>query len=94
MACGEYGLDKVDIMVKATQNGTSLAYFDRPDLLPCLQTLREKNGLDDDDVILKDNTKLEGTSAFNQLQVLLRRGFTKSKRDSVSRYHVVEGFRE
>lgn len=82
LACGEYGADKVDIMVKATQNGTSMAYFDRPDLLPCLQTLREKNALDDQDAE-KDNHKLEETSAFNQLKVLLRRGFLKSKRDSV-----------
>lgn len=84
LSCGEYGDDKVDIMVKATQNGGSLAYFDRPDLLPCLETLREKNGLDNDDDALKDNDKLEDTSAFNQLKVLLRRGFLKAKRDSVS----------
>lgn len=83
MSCGEYGQEKVDVMVKATQNGSSMAYFDRPDLLPCLQTLREKNGLDGDD-ILKGDQNLEDTSAFNQLKVLLRRGFLKSKRDSVS----------
>lgn len=89
LACGEYGQDKVDIMVKAAQNGASLAYFDRPDLLPCLQTLREKNELDEDDV-LKDNSKLEKTSAFNQLKVLLKRGFLKSKRDSVRHYSTLK----
>lgn len=78
-------------MVKATQNGSSLAYFDRPDLLPCLQTLREKNSLDEDD-ILKDNHKLEETSALNQLKVLLKRGFLKSKRDSVSRIFLIFDF--
>lgn len=83
LACGEYGQANVDMMVKATQNGNSLAYFDRPDLLPSLETLREKNGLDEQDV-LKDNSKLERTSAYNQLKVLLGRGFLKSKRDSVS----------
>lgn len=79
-------------MIKAAQNGSSLAYFDRPDLLPCLQTLREKNELDDCDV-LKDNSKLEKTSAFNQLKVLLKRGFLKSKRDSVSYYLTFKYFK-
>lgn len=73
----------MDIMVKATENGSSLSYFDRPDMLPSLETLREKNDLNDED-ILSDNRKLEETSAFNQLKVLLKRGFLKSRRDSVS----------
>lgn len=73
----------MDIMVKTTENGSSLSYFDRPDMLPSLETLREKNDQNDED-ILSDNRKLEETSALNQLKVLLKRGFLKSKRDSVS----------
>lgn len=76
-------------MVKATQNGSSLAYFERPDLLPCLQTLREKNSYDEEDVLKDNNSNLEETSAFNQLKVLLRRGLLKSKRDSVSKTAVI-----
>lgn len=40
LACGEYGEDKMDIMVKATINGKSLNYFENSEMLPSMQTLR------------------------------------------------------
>lgn len=40
LACGEYGHDKVDLMIKATENGRSLTYFENPESLPSLQSLR------------------------------------------------------
>ncbi|KAJ8930259.1 hypothetical protein NQ314_016952 [Rhamnusium bicolor] len=33
LACGEYGVDKVDEMIKATNNGKSLTYFNEPEML-------------------------------------------------------------
>lgn len=40
LACAEYGLDKIDMMKKATMNGTSLTYYEDPGALPSLDVLR------------------------------------------------------
>lgn len=39
LASGEYGDDKIDLMVKATENGKSLTYFEKQNL-PTAQQLR------------------------------------------------------
>ncbi|KAI7815560.1 ABC subfamily G member 1 [Rhyzopertha dominica] len=87
LACAEYGLDKIDMMKKATMNGTSLTYYEDPGALPSLDVLRaaKKAELDDNDK-LGENNSLEDTSSCNQLKVLLRRGFIKAKRDSTLTY--------
>lgn len=90
LACAEYGQDKVDLMVKATENGRSLTYFENPESLPSLQTLREKSDVDENKD--KNPDSLEDTSAYNQLKVLMRRGFIKSKRDSVRQTNFSEIF--
>lgn len=40
VACEEHGRDKIDDMIRATNNGRSLDYFEKPDMLRNLQTLR------------------------------------------------------
>lgn len=40
LSCGEYGNDKIDIMVNAMENGKCLQWFENPQFLPSLQKLR------------------------------------------------------
>lgn len=49
-----------------------------------MQLLAAKKAELDDNDKLGENNSLEDTSSCNQLKVLLRRGFIKAKRDSVS----------
>ncbi|KAJ8947360.1 hypothetical protein NQ318_002886 [Aromia moschata] len=81
LACGEYGEDKIEAMVKATSNGKSLTYFNDASKLPDMKILRDENSADD-----KDDNGLAATSQYNQLKVLLRRGFIKVKRDQTLTY--------
>lgn len=78
MACAEHGHDKIENMVKATDNGTCLDWFKHPELL--IKDTKDANMI----ASKNDNSALEATPAFNQLKVLLRRGYIKAKRDSVS----------
>lgn len=78
LACGEYGDDKIDGMVKATDNGKSLDWFNNPDRL--------RKELDDSQMLMskENNTGMQATSSLNQLKILLKRGFLKARRDAVS----------
>lgn len=78
LACGEHGDDKIENMVKATDNGTSLDWFNHPELL--MKDAKMSNMI----ASKNDNTALQATPSFNQLKVLLRRGYIKAKRDTVS----------
>ncbi|CAH1160279.1 unnamed protein product [Phaedon cochleariae] len=82
MACGEYGEEKVEKMIQATSNGRSYRYFNDPDSLPnnqALQDISAKNSIE-----ISENQL--ATSQFNQLRVLLRRGFVKAGRDQTLTY--------
>ncbi|KAF2879706.1 hypothetical protein ILUMI_26469 [Ignelater luminosus] len=83
LACAEYGEDKIKTMVEATNNGKNLQWFDKPEFLPSLRKLRETHKS------IAEKSKgghLQSTSQANQLKILLRRGFLKSKRDSTLTY--------
>ncbi|KAG8303008.1 hypothetical protein J6590_108194 [Homalodisca vitripennis] len=79
LACGEHGNDKIDKLVKATQNGRSLEWFENGEEISShFPTVPKK--------ALALPTKkcvgsLQETSLWNQVSVLLRRGFIKVKRD-------------
>ncbi|XP_055837584.1 ATP-binding cassette sub-family G member 4 [Episyrphus balteatus] len=78
LACGEYGNDKVEILKLATQNGKSLVWFDKPDQILNSEALIKKYP-----VQKRLNKKsLEDTNFFNQLNVLIKRGWIKTKRDT------------
>ncbi|KAG5883527.1 hypothetical protein JTB14_019294 [Gonioctena quinquepunctata] len=77
LACGEYGKDKIEKMIKANANGRSLTYFNND--LPYME-------IKDDGIKRVKDEDLLATSQFHQLRVLLRRGFIKAKRDQTLTY--------
>lgn len=83
LACGEYGEQIIDLMVKATDNGKCLTWMKDFDKLPDLQSLRckELQSLDS-----KEEVNIHASSSCNQLKILLSRGFLKAKRDSTLTY--------
>lgn len=83
LACGEYGEDKMQTLVLATNNGRNYQWFDKPESLPSLQKLKETHKTLNEK---KNNSHLQSTSQWNQFKVLLRRGFIKSKRDVTLTY--------
>ncbi|XP_018331815.1 ATP-binding cassette sub-family G member 4 [Agrilus planipennis] len=84
LACDEYGEDKVDILNSASQNGKTLDWFERPEYLPSLNKLRESNQRSQK---TPDNSgSLQSTSQWNQLKVLMGRGFLNCKRDLTLTY--------
>ncbi|KAI4463325.1 abc transporter g family member 28 [Holotrichia oblita] len=81
LACGEYGDDKIDIMVAATENGKALTWFENADALTKHKQIQQGT------VPPKiDNSNLEATSALTQLKILLKRDFIKAKRDTTLTY--------
>ncbi|XP_050308160.1 ATP-binding cassette subfamily G member 4 [Anthonomus grandis grandis] len=79
LACAEYGPERIDKMVETSQNGKSLKYFkDSQKLLEC--------GFTESTMFEDDSGDLQATSKFNQLKVLMRRGYIKCKRDQTLTY--------
>lgn len=81
-------------MIKATGNGTDFKYLKDSEKLPIIQQsigqfkllLFELYNIIkplDDDYDDDDEDGLQATSSFNQLKVLMRRGYIKTKRDTV-----------
>ncbi|XP_059222107.1 ATP-binding cassette sub-family G member 4 [Stomoxys calcitrans] len=78
LACGEYGQDKVDTLKSASENGSSLTWFNNPESILKASELMRKYP-----VAKKTNKRsLEDTSYMNQLSVLMHRGYLKAKRDT------------
>jgi hypothetical protein len=75
LASGEYGMDKVKTLCNSIENGENLQWFENPHRVMKLEQLRQRHPIGD------ERTKTVEVSEFHQLQVLLRRGFIKSKRD-------------
>ncbi|CAH1985287.1 unnamed protein product [Acanthoscelides obtectus] len=69
-------------MIRATANGTNLSYFKEPDKLAKIQLMRAA----DSGQIEEEDGELAATSKWNQLKVLLRRGYIKAKRDTTLTY--------
>jgi len=83
LASGEYDQDKIDKMVTGSENGRSLTWFVPPDLIRDSKTTVEPMVRLTDPVpsALKSSQSLQNTSTWNQLKVLMRRGYIKTKRD-------------
>lgn len=84
LACGEYGEDKIEILSTKAENGKCLDYFEDGASIPSMEQLRKQYPLS----IMREQEPLsagaEETSQSNQRSVLIKRGFMKAKRDSVS----------
>lgn len=68
----------MDTLVSATQNGNCLSWFDNPDKLLKSEELMRQYPIPKK----TKNRSLEDTSYFNQLSVLMHRGYIKAKRDT------------
>lgn len=79
LACGEYGLDKINLMVRSVENGECIQWLKDPSLIMKLEDLRKIYPVSVDS---KNSGALEATSPWNQLKILMRRGFLKSGRDT------------
>ncbi|XP_022899901.2 ATP-binding cassette sub-family G member 4 [Onthophagus taurus] len=84
LACGEYGTDKIEELSKETSNGLSIEWFKHPESIKKQLTMTQSSKLKKK--LNRDNENIQATSQYNQLKVLLRRGFLKSKRDSKLTY--------
>ncbi|XP_012266504.1 ATP-binding cassette sub-family G member 4 [Athalia rosae] len=80
LACGEHGEDKIDTLVGAMQNGRSIQWFTNRDAILDAVALRAKHPLKESGFYEKVSS--QETSQWNQLKVLLRRGYLKTKRDT------------
>ena len=80
LACGEFGEDKIENMVAATENGKNIGWFDNPMAMniPKYPSIRK-----DYSTTTSKNKSLQETSLGNQLNVLMRRNYIKAKRDLV-----------
>ncbi|EFN86035.1 ATP-binding cassette sub-family G member 4 [Harpegnathos saltator] len=81
LACGEYGDDKIDMLITASQNGRNLQWFDNPEALKDAKSLRAAHPLRNSN-IPERSSPLHATNFYYQLKVLLRRGFIMCKRDT------------
>lgn len=84
LASGEYGQDNVDRMVRGSNNGLSLTWFVPPDSIRDSETKVEPMVRLTGPVPSASKSSphgLQNTSTWNQLKVLLRRGYIKTKRD-------------
>ncbi|KAG4068169.1 hypothetical protein HA402_001594 [Bradysia odoriphaga] len=79
LACGEYGNDKISLMVQSMENGECIQWLNDPSAIMKLEDLRKMYPLSTNS---KENNALEATSAFNQLKILMKRGFLKMSRDT------------
>lgn len=79
LACGEYGDDKIKIMVNRMDNGESIEWFDDPGKVMKLEVLRQKFPIRK---ISKDDGTLEAIPFVKQLHILMTRGVLKAQRDA------------
>lgn len=72
-------MDKIDVMVSSMQNGECTEWFRDSSKIMKLEELRQKYPLTKN---FKDSGALEATSSWNQLKILLKRGYIKGRRDA------------
>nr|XP_026500205.1 ATP-binding cassette sub-family G member 4 [Vanessa tameamea] len=80
LACGEYGEDKIPVLITKAENGKALQWFNNPETIPTMELLRKQYPLS----VMRDQdttTGEEETPQSNQRSVLIKRGFLKAKRD-------------
>lgn len=79
LACGEYGDDRIQRMVMEMGNGECTEWFTDKRKLLKLEQLRKKHPLKK---IIEQSEDLTATSQVHQLQVLIKRGIIKARRDA------------
>ncbi|PSN47140.1 hypothetical protein C0J52_17450 [Blattella germanica] len=81
LACGEYGQEKIDKMVTGTDNGRCLTWFRPPGGADSKTSVEPMMRLDENPPSKSSKRGLQETSFLNQMKVLMRRGYIKTKRD-------------
>ncbi|XP_016918595.1 ATP-binding cassette sub-family G member 4 isoform X1 [Apis cerana] len=80
LACGEYGEDKISLLVSAAENGKNLQWFKNSN------TLLESNGLktlhSHKNLNINNRNSLQATPVIHQIKILMKRGFLMCKRDT------------
>lgn len=80
LACGEYGEDKISLLVSAAENGKNLQWFKNSNILlesNGLKTLHSHKNLN-----INNKNSLQATPVIHQIKILMKRGFLMCKRDT------------
>lgn len=80
LACGEYGQESIKLLVDSMDNGDNIAWFEDPKKVLKLEVLRQKYPIKK--TSREDNNSMQAIPFADQLQILMRRGFLKAKRDA------------
>ncbi|XP_076247033.1 ATP-binding cassette sub-family G member 4 [Calliopsis andreniformis] len=81
LACGEYGEDKIRLLISGSQNGQSLQWFKDPDVLLDAKGLRAVYPLKKN-VDSNGKKGLQATSLVHQIKILMARGILMCRRDT------------
>lgn len=81
LACGEYGEDKVALLIAGSENGRSLQWFEDLDNLMDAKGLRAMHPLKNSSNA-NSRGSLQATSLIHQIRVLMARGLLMCKRDT------------
>ena len=85
LACGEYGDDKIAMLISGSENGKSTQWFQNTDTLMTANNLKALHPIKKH-VNLSGKSSLHATSLIHQIKILIERGFIKSKRDTTLTY--------
>ncbi|KAK9306798.1 hypothetical protein QLX08_002684 [Tetragonisca angustula] len=85
LACGEYGEDKIALLISSSGNGNNTQWFENADALTNVNGLKTLDS-DKKAVNLKRESGLQATPLTHQIGVLIRRGFIMCKRDVTLTY--------
>ncbi|CAK9803155.1 ATP-binding cassette subfamily G member 4 [Anthophora plagiata] len=81
LACGEYGEDKLSLLISGSENGKNLQWFDNPDALIDAKSLRAMYPLRSTSNSC-GKSSLQATSMVHQIKILMGRGYVMCKRDT------------
>ncbi|XP_076287088.1 ATP-binding cassette subfamily G member 4 [Lasioglossum baleicum] len=81
MACGEYGEDKLSLLISSSGNGRNMEWFNTSDTGAGVGAANLK-ALHPSKKSVDDNASLQATSLTYQIRVLMWRGFLMCKRDT------------
>ncbi|OAD59625.1 ATP-binding cassette sub-family G member 4 [Eufriesea mexicana] len=83
LACGEYGEDKISLLISGSENGKSLQWFQNLDALIDMNGLRALHSVQKNiNSNNKNSSSLQATPLIHQIKILLKRGFVICKRDT------------
>lgn len=80
LACGEYGEDKINLLIAGSENGGSLKWFGDPDDLSDAKSLGATHPLKRN--VSVDGKSLQATSLVHQIKILMIRGVLICRRDT------------